>query len=88
MLSILFPHSFMNHIRPRFLCDLLPPPSSSKPHSNHKAQQEPDRRSQYTRHYAFKGRGRKEFLRSDMKDQVDELVFTRAGAGVGRSLHV
>ncbi|KXZ44111.1 hypothetical protein GPECTOR_73g632 [Gonium pectorale] len=50
--------------------------------SDHRAQQEPDRRSQYTRHYAFKGRGRKEFLRSDMKDDANELVFTKAGAGL------
>ncbi|PNW87652.1 hypothetical protein CHLRE_02g142246v5 [Chlamydomonas reinhardtii] len=47
-----------------------------------KAQQEPDRRSQYTRHYAFKGRGRKEFLRSDMKNDANELVPTRGAAGL------
>ncbi|KAG2483943.1 hypothetical protein HYH03_017194 [Edaphochlamys debaryana] len=56
--------------------------------SDHKAQQEPDRRSQYTRHYAFKGRGRKEFLRSDMKDDVNELVFTRSAAGVKQALQL
>ncbi|GLC45872.1 hypothetical protein PLESTB_001448000 [Pleodorina starrii] len=50
--------------------------------SDHKAQQDPDRRSQYTRHYAFKGRGRKEFMRQDMKTEVNELVFTKGGAGL------
>ncbi|PNH10443.1 hypothetical protein TSOC_002836 [Tetrabaena socialis] len=49
----------------------------------HRAQQEPDRKSAYTRHYAFKGRGRKEFLRQDMKVEVNELVLTREGAGLG-----
>ncbi|GIL65092.1 hypothetical protein Vafri_18862 [Volvox africanus] len=47
-----------------------------------KAQQDADRRSQYTRHYAFKGRGRKEFLRQDMKTEVNMLVFTKSGAGL------
>lgn len=54
----------------------------SHPHSDHRAQQEPDRRSPYNRHYAFKGRGRKEFLRTDMKDDVNELVFTKSAVGV------
>lgn len=50
--------------------------------SDHRAQQEPDRRSPYNRHYAFKGRGRKEFLRTDMKDDANELVFTKSAVGV------
>lgn len=45
-------------------------------HSDFKANADPDRRASYNRHYAFKGRGRKEILRSDMKEDVNELVPT------------
>lgn len=62
-------------------------------HSDFKANADPDRRASYNRHYAFKGRGRKEILRSDMKEDVNELVPTtvsgagRGGSGGGRVGH-
>jgi hypothetical protein len=43
------------------------------PRSEFRASQEPPR-STYTRHYTFKGRGRKEFFLTDMKEEVNELV--------------
>lgn len=48
----------------------------ASPCSDFKANADPDRRASYNRHYAFKGRGRKEFLRSDVKEEVNELVPT------------
>lgn len=70
----------LQHITTLFSpASLLAPPPRLR---DAKAQQEPDRRSQYTRHYAFKGRGRKEFLRSDMKNDANELVPTRGAAGL------
>ncbi|KAF6264123.1 hypothetical protein COO60DRAFT_1698414 [Scenedesmus sp. NREL 46B-D3] len=37
-----------------------------------------EKRNQYSRHYAFKGRGRKEHLRGDVKMDRCELVPSRS----------
>lgn len=40
-----------------------------------------EKRTAYSRHYAFKGRGRKEYLRVEVKDDRTEIVPTRAHTG-------
>lgn len=47
-----------------------PPPCSD-------AKAKAEKRNPYSRHYAFKGRGRKEHLRGDVKMDRCELVPTR-----------
>ena len=41
-----------------------------------------EKRTQYSRHYALKGRGRKESLQFEVKGDRTELVPTRASLGM------
>lgn len=52
------------------------------PANNSEARMKQEKRTPYSRHYALKGRGRKEQLRFENKGDRTELVPTRASVGV------
>jgi hypothetical protein len=57
---------------------LLPLPRLLFLHCCSDAKAKAEKRNQYSRHYAFKGRGRKEHLRGDVKMDRCELVPSRS----------
>lgn len=51
--------------------------STLPPHQHSEVKAKAEKRNPYSRHYAFKGRGRKEHLRADVKLDRTELVPAR-----------
>jgi hypothetical protein len=60
--------------------------STTQPHTHHttrsEARNKQEKRTPYSRHYALKGRGRKEQLMFENKGDRTELVPTRAAVGM------
>jgi hypothetical protein len=61
---------------------LIKTPTSKHQTQNSEARMKQEKRTPYSRHYALKGRGRKEQLRFENKGDRTELVPTRASVGM------